>query len=110
MSRNKPFVSFAAALACMAIALALASTTAHADDASATRCPSGYWLLEPVCINQSTGDVVNALAAAPSTVALASGCAPDYWRLGNLCLNLQTGDVELVDERQWPGEQSLGRR
>jgi len=104
-------VSFAAALAGTVIALAPASPAAHADVASATRCPWGYWLLEPVCINQSTGDVVNASPAAPSPVAWASGCAPDYWRLGDLCLSMQTGDVELVDERQWPGEQAnLGRR
>jgi hypothetical protein len=53
----------------MATAVALASPAAHANDASAERCPPEYWTLKPVCINQSSGDAVKASSAAPSPVA-----------------------------------------
>src|SRR5262245_49646217 len=83
------------------------STSARAQYASilSPRCPAGYWLLEPVCINQDSGDVVNATPAPTARLSFAPGCAPGYWRLESLCVSPATGDVELVDEKTWPAEQ-----
>jgi hypothetical protein len=80
------------------------SASAQSPSPLGSRCPAGYWLLEPVCINQDTGDVVNAAPAAASDVAFAPGCRPGYWRLDFLCLSSATGDVELVDENMWPAD------
>jgi hypothetical protein len=84
------------------------TATAQSRDPTNTRCPAGYWMLEskslvePLCLNNTTGDVVNAEPAAASRIVLERGCAPGYWRLDSLCLNSETGDVELVDEKRWP--------
>jgi hypothetical protein len=93
---------FAAACIGMVMAVTIASSAVHAEDASAARCPPGYWLLEPVCIDQSSGDVVKASPAKRSPSGPAPGCAPSYERLGRLCIGLQTGDIELADEQRWP--------
>jgi hypothetical protein len=79
-------------------------TTVQSQTSANGRCPQGYWLMEPVCMNQETGDVVMASPAPPARAALEPGCAPGYWRLGELCLSPSTGDVELVDEKMWPPE------
>jgi hypothetical protein len=78
------------------------TATAQSQDPASPRCPEGYWLMESLCVNGSTGDVVKAAPAAPSAIALGPGCAPGYWRLDNLCLSSETGDVELVDEQRQP--------
>jgi hypothetical protein len=57
-------------------------------------------LMESLCLNNTTGDVVNAEPEVASRIE--RGCAPGYWRLDSLCLNSATGDVELVDEERWP--------
>jgi hypothetical protein len=74
------------------------------------RCPAGYWLLEPVCINQDTGDVVSATPSRVTPVVFDRGCAPGYWRLADLCLSPATGDVELADEKRWPAGQRTAVR
>jgi hypothetical protein len=74
------------------------------------RCPVGYWLLEPVCINQDSGDVVNATPANIRPAAFEPGCAPGYWRLGELCLSPITGDVEMADEKMWPAKRGASLR
>lgn len=108
-SSLRPLPSAAASIG-MAMVVALASLAAHAGDAFPERCPPGYWLLDPVCIDRSSGDVVNASPAKSSPAAPAPGCAPDYWRLGKLCISLQTGDVELADDRRGPGGRGAGAR
>jgi hypothetical protein len=74
------------------------------------RCPAEYWLLEPVCINQDSGDVVNAASSDVTRVMFEQGCAPGYWRLGEVCLSSATGDVELADEKRWPADQRAALR
>jgi hypothetical protein len=75
------------------------------------RCPAGYWMLEskslkePLCLNNTSGDVVNAEPQVPSRIVLERGCAPGYWRLDSLCFDSATGDVEMVDEKLWPDGQ-----
>jgi hypothetical protein len=86
------------------------TATAQTPDPASLRCPEGYWLMESLCLNGSTGDVVNAAPAAASAVALEPGCAPGYWRLDSLCLSSETGDVELVDEKRWPIERAAARK
>jgi hypothetical protein len=88
------------------------STVATAQSQSSTdlRCPAGYWLMQSLCLNNSTGDVVYPEPAAASRVLLERGCAPGYWRLDSLCLNSATGDVELVDEERWPADQHAEAR
>jgi hypothetical protein len=66
--------------------------------------------LEPVCISQDSGDVVNATPAQVTPVVFERGCAPGYWRLGELCLSPAAGDVELADEKLWPAEQRAAVR
>ena len=96
-------IAFAGAL--IAAACLSAATPIQAEQRVQSRCPAGYWLLEPVCVNQATGDVVTAEPAVALRTALEAGCAPGYWRLADLCLNSTTGDVELVDQQNRP-EQS----
>jgi hypothetical protein len=84
--------------------------TAQSQDPASPRCPEGYWLMGSLCLNSSTGDVVNAAPAAPSAITLGPGCAPGYWRLESLCLSSETGDVELVDEKRWPVTQQAAAR
>lgn len=93
--------------ATIGIAVCCFSTSATVQSQSPTnlRCPAGYWPMESLCLNNSTGDVVEASPAAASRTALELGCAPGYWRLDTLCLSASTGDVELVDEKQWPAGQ-----
>src|SRR5262249_42801009 len=75
------------------------------------RCPAGYWMLEskslkePLCLNNTSGDVVNAEPEVSSRIVLERGCAPGYWRLDSLCFDSATGDVEMVDEKLWPDGQ-----
>ena len=66
------------------------------------RCPTGYWLMETLCLSDATGDVLQATHAVESLAALEPGCAPGYWRLDRLCLDAATGDVEHADEKAWP--------
>jgi hypothetical protein len=61
--------------------------------------------MKNLCLNATTGDVVNAEPAAASQVMFAPGCAPGYWRHESLCLNDATGDVELADETRWLADQ-----
>jgi hypothetical protein len=75
--------------------------TAQSESTASMRCPAGYWQMQSLCLNNVTGDVVNAEPAAASRVAFEPGCAPGYWRLDSLCLSHETGDVELVDEKRW---------
>jgi hypothetical protein len=82
-----------------------ASVTVRSQTPTNSRCPVGYWLVEPVCLNNVTGDVVNATRAQGSPTALEGGCVPGYWRLGELCVSPMSGDVELVDEQRWPAGQ-----
>ena len=78
------------------------------DDA---RCPAGHWLLDQVCVNKATGDVVNAAPSAAATMTDNHGCAPGYWRLDQVCVSKATGDVEMAEEQQLPKrETSAGRR
>jgi hypothetical protein len=79
-----------------------AAGIAQSQSSANARCPQGYWLMEPVCVNQETGDVVTASPAPPPRIVREPGCAPGYWRLDNLCISPSTGDVELVDEKMWP--------
>jgi hypothetical protein len=71
-------------------------------------------LTEPLCLNSTTGDVVNAEPEVASRIVLERGCAPGYWRLESqpesLCLNSATGDVELADEERWPAGQRADAR
>jgi hypothetical protein len=88
------------------------TATAQSRTPATARCPAGYWMLEsasltePLCLNSTTGDVVNAEPEAASRSVFERGCAPGYWRLEwqpeSLCLNSATGDVELADEERWP--------
>ena len=103
MNRNLATLAFAT----IGIVIGCISTSTMSQSQSPTdpRCPAGYWLMAPVCIDPDTGDVVSASPPAPSRVASEPGCAPGYWRLDRLCLSPSTGDVELVDETRWPAHQ-----
>jgi hypothetical protein len=99
---NKNLATFAFATIGIVIVCIPTSTISQSQSPNDLRCPAGYWLMAPVCIDLDTGDVVNASPPAPPRVASELGCAPGYWRLDNLCLSSETGDVELVDEKRWP--------
>jgi hypothetical protein len=87
------------------------TAAAESQNPTGPRCPAGYWLMGSLCLDSSTGDVVNAAPAAPSAIALEPGCPPGYWRLDSLCLSSETGDVELVDEKRWPvAERAAARK
>jgi type IV secretory pathway protease TraF len=45
---------------------AAAAAAAESADATQPRCPAGYWRMDTLCFNQSTGDVVLAAPPAPS--------------------------------------------
>ena len=85
------------------------ATTTQAQQSAQPRCPAGYWLLEPVCLNQTTGDVVNAGPLSVFRISLEAGCEPGYWRLADVCLNSATGDVILVDLQKWPEQRAEAR-
>ena len=50
------------------IGVVIGSSAAAAQSVAATqsRCPVGYWRMDTLCFNQSTGDVVLATPPAPS--------------------------------------------
>jgi hypothetical protein len=99
--------------ATMGIAICSFSTmaTAQSQPSEHTPCPAGYWQMQSVCLNDATGDVVNAEPAAASPrVAFEPGCPPGYWRLDSVCLSSETGDVELVDENRWRADQRVEPR
>lgn len=50
------------------IGVVIGSSAAAPENADATqsRCPAGYWQMDTLCFNQSTGDVVLAAPRAPS--------------------------------------------
>ena len=50
------------------IGVVIGASAAAAENADATRsrCPAGYWRMDALCFNQSTGDVVLAAPPAPS--------------------------------------------
>jgi hypothetical protein len=107
---HKPYATFA--IATLGIAMGCYSAAAEPPYQSEpnARCPAGYWLLEPLCINQDSGDVVNATPVHIKPAAFERGCAPRYWRLGELCLSPATGDVEMADENRWPAEHRASLR
>ena len=78
------------------------SAAAQQERMSAAACPVGYWQLELLCLNDTTGDLVLAEAPGSPRLAYEPGCRPGYWRLGDLCQSSATGDIELVDEGHWP--------
>jgi hypothetical protein len=86
------------------------AAAAQSQERTVLRCPAGYWLMQSLCLNSSTGDVVYAEPAAASRVLLEPGCAPGYWRLDSQCHSPATGDVELVDEERWPASQHAEAR
>lgn len=45
------------------------AVAAQSRDATDARCPAGYWRMDTLCFNQSTGDVVFAAPPAPSNAA-----------------------------------------
>jgi hypothetical protein len=100
------------AFAAIAISVCCFSSWTAAQPQSPTdpRCPAGYWLMDPLCFNSATGDVINASAPVASRVASKLGCRPEYWRLGALCFNSSTGDVELADEGEPPAGQRAAER
>jgi hypothetical protein len=108
MQKEKVMHKLHATFAIAALALAMGCGSAAAEPsrngAQNARCPVGYWLLEPVCLNEDSGDVVNANPAPTKPASFELGCAPGYWRQGALCLSPATGDVELADEKRWPAE------
>jgi hypothetical protein len=106
-------ISTTLVLATIGVVIGWFSTaTARSPVPANPRCPAGYWMLEsaslmePLCLNGTTGDVVNAGPEVASRIVFERGCAPGYWRLESqpesLCLSSETGDVELVDEKRWP--------
>lgn len=106
-------ISTTLVLATIGIVIGWSSTaTAQSRAPANARCPAGYWMLEsaslrePLCLNGTTGDVVNAEPEAVSRIVFERGCAPGYWRLEwqpeSQCFNSATGDVELADEERWP--------
>jgi hypothetical protein len=104
-------------LATIGIVIGWLSTATAQPRTPAARCPAGYWMLESaslkelLCLNNTTGDVVNADPEVPSRTVLERGCAPGYWRLDSLCFDSATGDVELVDEKRWPeGQRAEARK
>ena len=89
------------------------SLAAHAQSPALdeARCPAGHWRVDPVCVNNKTGDVANAAPSAAATMTDNHGCAPGYWRLEQVCVSKVTGDVEMVEEQQLPKrETSTSRR
>jgi hypothetical protein len=42
------------------------AAAAQSVDTTESRCPAGYWRMDTLCFNQSTGDVVLATPPAPS--------------------------------------------
>jgi hypothetical protein len=105
-------ISTTLVLATIGIAISWSSTaTAQSRAPANARCPAGYWMLEskslkePLCLDNTTGDVVSAEPEVASRIVLERGCAPGYWRLDSLCLDSATGDVEMVDEKLWPDSQ-----
>lgn len=46
--------------------LAASPATAQSQDAATSPCPAGYWQMESLCLDNSTGDVLPAAAGAQS--------------------------------------------
>jgi hypothetical protein len=44
--------------------LACTGAVAQSPDTARSSCPAGYWQLDSQCLNNSTGDVVNAAPPA----------------------------------------------
>ena len=88
-------LAIAGIVLCWSLA-ALAQSPAH-DDA---RCPAGHWRVDPIRVNNKTGDVVNAAPSAAATMTDNHGCAPGYWRLEQVCK--ATGDTEPLEEQLLP--------
>jgi hypothetical protein len=108
---HKLSATFAIATIGVVIGFLSTSALAQSQKPAGPRCPAGYWLMQSLCLNNATGDVVNAAPAGITTrVVSVQGCAPGYWRLEEVCLSDATGDVELADEKRWPAEQRAARR
>jgi hypothetical protein len=107
MHKGHKWLAFATISVICSLPIAAAAQSPERTD---LRCPVGYWLMQSLCLNSSTGDVVYAEPAAASRVLLEPGCAPGYWRLDSQCHSPATGDVELVDEERWPASQHAEAR
>ena len=102
--RNRP-LAIAGIVLCWSLA-ALAQSP-PLDNAG---CPAGYWLMDPICVNKMSGDVVNAAPSSAATMTDHQGCAPGYWRLEQVCVSKVTGDVEMIEEQQLPKRQTSPSR
>jgi hypothetical protein len=76
MATDRFATGLAIAAALIATLCISTATTTQAQQSAQPRCPAGYWLLEPVCLNQTTGDVVNAEPLSVFRISLEAGCAP----------------------------------
>jgi hypothetical protein len=47
------------------VTIGSSAAVAESIDNTELRCPAGYWRMDRLCFNQSTGDVVFATPAAP---------------------------------------------
>jgi type IV secretory pathway protease TraF len=48
------------------VVIGSAAVAAQSVDTTESRCPAGYWRMDTLCFNQSTGDVVLATPPTPS--------------------------------------------
>ena len=94
----------------MVIAWSSAPEMAQSAETTPPRCPAGFWLMDPLCMNNSTGDVVYAVRPVHSGVTAVLGCRAGYWRLDSLCVSPATGDVELASDQRLDGQDQHARR
>jgi len=59
--------------AMIGVIIGSSAAAAESPDATQSRCPAGYWRMDTLCFNQSTGDVVLAAPSAPSDEGRAPG-------------------------------------
>jgi hypothetical protein len=80
-----------------AVASLISFAPAHAEQSATASCPAGYWKVDTVWSNATTGDVVPAAGLGMRQVVLKMGGKAEDWKLGALCAETASGDVVIVD-------------
>lgn len=87
---------------CLAFILAGTAMPARSADQADATCPANYSAMGSICLNASTGDVVNQSPITQGMSPASASCQAGYELIQSVCISLTTGDVVLTQPASLP--------
>lgn len=82
-------------LGVVGLAFVILLAPARSEDSSNGGCPISFILMGAVCLNETTGDVVNPTSSSQTVAVKSPVCQTSYELIQSVCISRLTGDVEL---------------